>query len=175
MILRVDRFLKKTRWEVGFSKADVRYSLYNLIGNIGFVIIFLIFLANAFVTWRLNILSDILSDIILFLPRIIIALIIFGLGWLLASWVQISLMKSLYREEVPRASLIARFVKIVLIIFFSAISFVELDVAREIIIIGFTTIFVTLGAIAVVITAHSGKGFIKKLEEAFKEESKKGK
>jgi len=77
----------------------------------------------------------------LLLPKVIIAIVIFGIGWVLASWVEGSVLKSLHREEIPRASLIAKFVKSILLIFFSAISLVELDVAREIVIIGFATIF----------------------------------
>jgi len=170
ILLRIDRLLKQSRYEQDFSKADVRYSLYSFIGNTGFVIIFLIFLDNALLTWKLNILSDLLSKGILFLPKIIIALVIFGIGWLLASWVQISVLKTLHREEIPRASLISRFIKSIIFIFFSAVSLVELDVAREIIIIGFATIFITLGVIAIVLTAAGGKNFLKKLEDSFREE-----
>ena len=170
LILRADRFLIRSRFEANFSKADVRYSLYNIIGNIGFVIIFLIFLDNAFLAWKLQILSDLLSQGILFLPKIIIASITFMIGWFLASWVQISVLKSLSREDIPRASLISKFAKSILIIFFSAISLVELNVAREIVIIGFGTIFVTLGAISVVISAVGGKTLLKRVEETLKEE-----
>jgi hypothetical protein len=169
LILRVDRFLKRTRFQSEFQKADVRYSLYNFIGDIGFVIIFLIFLANAFLTWKLHILSDLLSKGILFLPKLIIAAAIFGIGWLLATWVQTSTMKSLSREDIPWSSLISRFIKGIIIIFFSAISLVELNVAREIVIIGFGTIFITLGAIAIVITAVGQRSLFKKLEESLKE------
>jgi Mechanosensitive ion channel, conserved TM helix len=170
IILHVDRFLQRSRFEADLSKADVRYSLYNFIGNIGFWIIFLIFLDNAFLALKLKILSDLLSQGILFLPKIIIAVITFILGWLLASWVQISVLKSLSREDIPRASLISRFIKSILLIFFSAISLVELDVAREIVIIGFGTIFVTLGAIAIVISVVGGKNFLKRIEDSLKEE-----
>jgi Mechanosensitive ion channel, conserved TM helix len=170
IILRIDRYLKRTRFEAELSKADVRYSLYNLIGNIGFTLIFLIFIDNALLAWKLDILSDLLSKGILFLPKVITAVVIFGIGWLLASWVQISILKSLHREEIPRASLISRFIKSILLIFFSAISLVELDVAREIIIIGFSTIFVTLGIVTVVVTAVGSKSFLKKLEDSFSKE-----
>jgi Mechanosensitive ion channel, conserved TM helix len=170
IILHIDRFLQRARFEADFSKADVRYSLYNFIGNIGFWIIFLIFLDNAFFALKLKILSDLLSQGILFLPKIIIAAITFIIGWLLASWVQMSVLKSLGREDIPRASLISRFIKGILMIFFSAISLVELDVAREIVIIGFGTIFVTLGAIAIVITVVGGKNFLKRIEDSLKEE-----
>ena len=86
ILLRIDRFLRRSRWEADFAKADVRYGLYNLIGNIGYALIFLLFLDNALIAWKLTMLSDLLSKAILFLPKIIIAVSIFGLGWLLSFW-----------------------------------------------------------------------------------------
>jgi hypothetical protein len=163
VILRIDRWLKRSRFEADFSKADVRYSLYHVIGNIGFIIVFLIFLDNALLAWKMHMISNVLSKVLLFLPRIIIALVIFFSGWLLSSWLQISMLRILHREEVPRASFISRFFKIIVMIFFSAISLVELGVAREIIIIGFATVFVTLGAIAVVLTIYTGRDLLKKM------------
>ncbi len=169
-VLHIDRFLKRSRFSTDFAKADVRFSLYNFIGNIGFTIIFLIFLDFALLTWKLNILSDLLAEGILFLPKAIIALIIVGIGWFLASLAQLSVMKTLHREEIPRASLISRFIKSILLIFFFSISLVELDVAKEIVIIGFGTIFITLGAITVVITSIGGRDFLKKLDNSQKDE-----
>jgi hypothetical protein len=169
ILIRIDRFLRRSRWEADFAKADVRYGLYNLIGNIGFTLIFLLFLDNALIAWNLNMLSDLLSKLILFLPKIIIAVSIFGLGWLLSFMAEKSILKSLYREQIPRASLISRFIKVILLLFFSAIALVELDVAREIVIIGFSTIFITLGAISIVITAVGGKSFVDKIGDSLKE------
>ncbi len=169
ILIRIDRLLRRSRWEADFAKADVRYGLYNLIGNTGFTLIFLLFLDNALIAWNLSILSDLLSKLILFLPKIIIAVSIFGLGWLLAFWTEISMYKTLYKEEIPRATLIARFIKVIVLLFFSAIALVELDVAREIVIIGFATIFITLGAISIVITAVGGKNFVKKIGKSLKE------
>jgi hypothetical protein len=170
IMLRVDRYFRRSRFRSDFAKADVRYSLYNFIGNIGFAIIFLIFLDNALLAWKLNVLTDLLSKGILFLPKVIIASVTFGIGWFVASWIQTSMLKTLNREEVPRASLISRFIKGVLLIFFSAISLVELDVAREIVIIGFSTIFITMGVLTIVATAIGGKTFLKKIGNTLNED-----
>jgi hypothetical protein len=167
ILLRVDRFLRRSRWEADFAKADVRYGLYNLIGNVGYAMVFLLFLDNALIAWKLTMLSDLLSQGILYLPKIIIAVLIFVLGWLLSFWAQKSILKSLNKEGVPRASLISKFIKIILLLFFSAIALVELDVASEIVIIGFATIFITLGAISIVLTAVGGKSFIEKIGNSF--------
>ncbi len=169
ILLRIDRFLRRSRWEADFAKADVRYGLYNFIGNIGFALIFLLFFDNALIAWKLVMLSDLLSKGILFLPKIIIAVSIFGLGWLIAFWTQKSVIKSLHREGVPKPTLVAKFFKILILIFFSAIALVELDVAREIVIIGFSTIFITLSAVSIVITVIGGKSFVEKISDSFKE------
>jgi Mechanosensitive ion channel, conserved TM helix len=169
VLVRADRFLRRSRWEADFAKADVRYGLYNFIGNIGYTLVFLLFLDNALIAWKLTMLSDLLSKGILYLPKIIIAVSIFGLGWLLSFWAEKSILKSLNREEIPRASLISRFIKLILLLFFSAIALVELDVAREIVIIGFATIFITIGSITIVITAIGGKSFMKQIGNSFKE------
>ena len=44
VIFRLGRLLRSFRWGAGFSKADVRYAFYNAIGNVAFLIVFLIFL-----------------------------------------------------------------------------------------------------------------------------------
>ena len=94
----------------------------------------------------------------------------FGVGWLISSWSAQAVYKSLHREEIPQATLIANFIKTVLLLFFSAIALVELDIAREIVIIGFATIMITLGILSIVITALGGKNFIQKIGKTLEEE-----
>jgi hypothetical protein len=163
MILRVERYLTGFQWGKGFLKADLRHGLYNLIGTSGFFIIFLMFVYRAVTLWRLPILSKLLEQGILFLPRLITSMIVFVLGWGIASVSAKSIQKGLLREDIPRANLIARFVKTVLIIFFSSIALTELDISREIVLIGFSTIFITLSAIAILFVVMGGKDFLKKV------------
>ncbi|MGO8695919.1 MAG: mechanosensitive ion channel family protein [Rectinemataceae bacterium] len=72
-ILRLDRLLSRSRWKDQFKKADVRFGLSALAGNIGFALILLIFIDNAFIAWKLTVLSNLLGAGIQFLPRLIIA------------------------------------------------------------------------------------------------------
>lgn len=170
VILRLERFLIRSRWSQDFSRGDVRYGFYNFLGNIGFVIVFLILLNAALSAWKLNILSDLLGKGIVFLPRIIIALLIFGIGWLIAASVEKASLKALRREDIPGSSLIARFINAVMLLFFSAMALVELNIARQIVIIGFSTIIITLGALTIVLTLVSGKEFVKKIQNSLEEE-----
>jgi len=166
--------LSGSRWKDNLKKADIRYSLYYMVGNVAFALIFLIFLDHAFIAWKLTILSDLLGKGIVFLPKMIIAATIWGLGWLVSSWVQRSVLRVLLGEDIPRASLIARFVKSVLILFFTAMALVELNLAREIVILGFAAIIFSLGAIAVVFAALGGKRFLSAAKEMEEDEPSKG-
>jgi Mechanosensitive ion channel, conserved TM helix len=169
VLLRLERFLTRMRWGEDFSKADVRYGFYNFLGNIAFFIIFLIFLDNAFRAWKLAVLSDLLERGIYFFPKIVLAMAIFGIGWLIASWAARSALKALHREDIPGASLIARLIKAALIILFSTMALIELDIARQVVIIGFVTIFVTSGVLIIILSFFGGKEFIRKIKESLKE------
>lgn len=170
LILRLDRMLQKFQWGEDFSKGDVRFALYTFIGNLVFLLVLLIFLSGALSVMNLTVLSNLLEKGILFLPKLAIALVIFGIGWFVALWVGKAIRKALAEEEIPRSALIARFSKMILLLFFFAMALTELDIAREIVIIGFTTIMITLGALAIVLTARGGKKFIDKVLEPFDEE-----
>ena len=170
VLLRLERFLTRLRWGEDFSKGDVRYGFYNLLGNIAFFVIFMIFLDNAFRAWKLMVLSDLLEKIIYFLPRIILAVAIFGIGWLIASWAAKTVLRALRREDIQRAPLISRLINAVLIMLFSAMALAELDIARVIVIIGFTTIFITLGVLTIIMVALGGKNFLKNIIESHEKE-----
>jgi hypothetical protein len=170
VILRLERFLTRFRWGRDFSKGDVRYGFYNFLGNIAFFIIFIIFVNNALSAWKLTVLSDLMERGILFLPRIIIAFILFGFGWLISIWASQSILKALRREDIPRSTLIANFIKGVLLLFFSAMALLELNIAQEIVIIGFATVFITLGIISVILTVGGERNIFKKTPDASEEE-----
>jgi hypothetical protein len=151
VILRFDRLLLKFRFNFSLTKADVRYAVFNFIGNIIFLIVFLIFLNSALVAMNLLVISKVIEQGVLFIPRLVVASVILLIGWFISSRVSKSVLHGLIKENVPRASLISRFVKFVFIIFFSALAMTELDIAPVIVMIGFATILISLCSIAVII------------------------
>jgi len=169
VILRLERFLVSFRWGKGFAKADIRYGFYNYLGNIAFFIVFIIFFNDALSTFKLTIFSTFLERVIFYVPKIVVSLLIIGIGWLISSWGGRSVQRVLISENVPRAALIAQFIKTVFFLFFAAMALVELDIAREIVVIGFATIFITLGLFTVVLAAVGGKEFVKRLEDSLGE------
>ena len=158
-VLRFERLFTRLQWKKALSKADIRYALFGFIGNIAFFIVFLIFLNSALFAMKLTILSNLIEHGVLFIPRLIVALIIFGIGWIIAGRVANSVYIALIKEDVPNYSLISRFAKFVIILFFTAMALVEIDIAIEIVIIGFTTVIISLSVLAVAAVIFSSKGF----------------
>jgi hypothetical protein len=165
VILKLEYFLIRFSWGKPFSKADVRQGLYNFLGNIAFIIVFLIFLDFSLLAWKLEFLFEPLKEGILYFPRFVSTIAIFGVGWLIALVAAKALLKVLQQENVPHATLIASYSRIALLVLFSSMALAQLNVARDIVIIGFATIFVTLGLIAVILTAFGGKTLFKKMQD----------
>ena len=157
IILRFDRALVRFPWGKSFAKADVRYGLYHFVGSIAFIIIFLLFVYYALISWGLSFISELLGKGILLFPKIIAAIAIFAVGWLIAAWASRAVYKFLYQERVPHATMIAYYAKVICILLFSGVAFAELNIAREVVIIGFTVIFITMGAIGVIMTVFHGR------------------
>ncbi len=158
-VLRFERLFTRMQWRQALSKADIRHALFGFIGNITFFIIFLIFLNSALFAMKLTILSNLIEHGVLFVPRLIVAFIILGLGWIIAGRVANSVYIALIKEDVPHYSLISRFAKFIIILFFAAMALVEIDIAIEIVIIGFTTVIVSLSILAIAAVVFSSKGF----------------
>ena len=59
--------------------------------------------------------------------------------------------------------------KVSCLLFFSAMALTEIDIAREIVVIGFSVTIITLGILAIVMTAIGGKGFVSKILETLEE------
>ena len=111
---------------------------------------------------KLTILSNLIQKGVLFIPKLIVAAIIFSIGWIIAGRVSNSVYNALAKENVLHYSLISRFTKFIILLFFSAMALAEIDVAIEIVIIGFTTIIISSAVLAIIITVMAGKSSINK-------------
>jgi Mechanosensitive ion channel, conserved TM helix len=160
--LKFERMFIRMRWRQALSKADIRYALFGFIGNIFFFIVFLIFLNSAFDAMKLTVLSNLIQKGVLFIPRLIVASIIFTIGWIVAGRVSTSVYNALAKENVTHYSLISRFANFIILLFFSAMALAEINIAIEIVIIGFTTIIISLAALAIIITIMAGKSSFNK-------------
>ncbi|MCB1060219.1 MAG: hypothetical protein KDB65_08305 [Calditrichaeota bacterium] len=161
-VLRVDRIARRFRWGQDFSKADIRYGVYNAIGNVAFLLVFLVLLNAAVDSMEMTALSTVIQKGVLFIPKLIIMFLILGLGWLVSGWVALPIQRTLAKEGFPRAVLIARMSKFVLRLFFAAMALAQLDIAREIVTIGFSIIFGVLGVLTIMVAMMIGRETIRK-------------
>jgi hypothetical protein len=168
-VLRLGRQFRRFRWGRDLEKADVRFSLYGLLGDITFLIVFLVFLNAAFNVMNLAVLSRLSERIVLVFPRLAISLVIVGGGWLISRWVSSAIRQALRRQNVPRSLLIADYIR-AMIFFFAAMSVAELNIARDVVVIGFTVASIVLGAVTVVLVVVGGRGFFEQLFEGIEDD-----
>lgn len=157
LVLRFDRLLRRFKWGTGLGKADVRHAVLEFIGNSVFIIVFLILLNAALEALRLPVLSDVLRVAVLFIPKLFVGLAVFIVGWVATNWMTGAVLRALTKESVPRATLIARFVKFVALFFCGAMALSQLDIAREIVVIGFSVVMITLGIITIFLTTNGAR------------------
>lgn len=162
-IFSVHHYLPRMRWQKALSKADVRDALFNYVGNLVFIAVFIMFVYGALATLKLTVLSNLLEHTIFFLPRAAGCVVIFAIGLFLSNRISVVVHMAVLREGIPRASLIGRFVKGALVMFFSAMALTVLDFARQVVIVGFTVSFATLGALVVVAAVAGGKEMFQKI------------
>jgi hypothetical protein len=148
ILFRMERFLTRFRWGGAFGKADIRYGLYNLVGNIVFILVLLTFIDLTLIVWDLRILSDQLGGVILLLPRLVKGAVIALFGWFVARWSGQAIAQKAFRRRRDHAVLAAWFVRSGLLVVFGGMALYEVDVARPVLMVGFSILLVALCLLA---------------------------
>jgi Mechanosensitive ion channel, conserved TM helix len=164
--LRLDRVAQRLGWGGGMEKGDVRHALFDLAGTLVGGLIFLVFLDNALVIWRLTVLSRLLERIVLLVPSLLLAALILVVGWITAAAVANGARRALYEEGVERASLISRLVRAAVLVLASAMALDQLGLAPKIIAPAFLIAF---GALALTFVVAVGLGSRRAVEQMWVE------
>jgi hypothetical protein len=153
--LRLDRVVARLGWGRALEKGDVRHSLFDFAGTIVGLFVFLVFLENAILIWKLTVLSQLLDKLVELVPQLITAGIVLLVGWGVAAAVSRAVQRTLYQEEFDRARLVARIVRAAILVFTCAIALVELNIAVGIVTGAFLIAF---GALALGFALAFGLG-----------------
>jgi Mechanosensitive ion channel, conserved TM helix len=129
LLLRLDRVVARLGWGRALEKGDIRHSLFEFVGTIIGLFVFLVFLENAILIWKLTVLSGLLEKLVGLIPELITAGIILLVGWAAAAAVSRAVLRALYQEEFDRARLVAKLVRAAILIFTCAVALVELNIA----------------------------------------------
>ncbi len=165
VFLRLDRLAGgRSPWRAAMGKGDVRDAVYGVLGTLAGLVVVLVFLDNAFQIWGLQVLSRMTDQLIFYLPTLILAGIIVGLGLVLANMLSRRIQAVLEAEGIPRASLVAGFAKTALVSVVGALGLWELDFAREIVLSAF---LIGFGAIGVAFALAVGLGSAKAIQQGW--------
>ena len=165
-LLRLDRVIGRMGWGRALEKGDVRHSLFELLGMLFGVLLFLVFLDNAVAIWKLTVLSQLLERLVLLIPQLLTATVIMLAGAGIASAVARAVQRALLQEEFERAQLVARIVRAAILVVASAIALVQLDIAVGIVTGAFLIAF---GALALSFVLAFGLGSRRAIELMWEE------
>jgi len=155
IFLRLDRVIVRLGWGRALDKGDVRHSLFETVGTLCGVLLFLVFLDNAMLIWKLTVLSTLLERFVHLIPRLFTAGVIVLVGWGAATAISSAVQRALVQEEFERARLAGRIVRAALLVVVVAIALVELEIA-----VGIVTgaCLIAFGALAVGFALAFGLG-----------------
>ncbi len=159
--LRLDRLGGRTGWRAAFGKGDVRAAMYELVGNVVWVALVLLFLDNALQIWGLTVLSRLIDRSVFYLPNLGLVALIVGIGLLVANVVANEVREALEDEGFERAGLIGRVMKGVLQAIVAALALWQLGFARQIVLAAF---YISFGAIGVSFALAVGIGAAKAIQ-----------
>lgn len=172
--LRLDRLGGNASWRAAFGKGDVRAALYELVGNVVFLLLVLVFFDNSLEIWGLSVLSRMIEGVIVYLPNLALVALIFGAGVFLANTLAGSIEETLEEEGAPRARLVAKGFKAAALGVVGALGLWQLDFAREIVLAAFLIGFGALGiAFALAVGLGSARAIQKGLETLFDRNQRK--
>jgi hypothetical protein len=153
--LRLDRLGQRSGWPGAFGKGDVRAPLYALLGNGAWLLVTLVFLDNALRIWGLEVLADMVERVLFFVPNILVALFVVGVGVLVAGSVATRVEQALDEEGFPRARLVAGALQSTLVTVVGALALWQLNFAREIV---YAAFLIGFGAVGVAFAVAVGLG-----------------
>jgi hypothetical protein len=166
IFLRLDRVIVRFGWARALDKGDVRHSLFGLVGTLLGFLVFLVFLENAIVLWKLTVLSQLLERIIVFIPQLIAAALILLTGWAVAGAASRAAQRALYQEDFGRARFVARIIRAAILVVTCAMALVELDIAVTIVTGAFLIAF---GALALSCALALGLGSRRAVESMWEQ------
>lgn len=126
---KVDELLKHNSSSALLSQVQLPFSPAGIVGSILQGVIVLVFAIVAIQTLGMVFLSDILANILAYMPRLIVASSIFVLGVIFAGWLETWVKRSLKSLEIPTARLIAKSSSYATVVIATLIALSELGIA----------------------------------------------
>ncbi len=133
-----DRFEPKKGEESGFTLSGVA-------GNLVAAVVVLFFVMEGFRMMNMVLIADAVDKLILYVPNVLIAFVILGLGFYLAGVVEEMATRSFASEATLEASVVGIILRYAIIVFAFFMAFDELRIAHTVVTNAFSIILGTIG------------------------------
>lgn len=162
----------------GEGEEEKKVLLSKVAGNVVNAVIVLVLAMEGFRLMRLTLISDAIYKLLQYLPNVLVAFVILGLGFYLAGVVQEMVRRSFASERSLEADTVGLILRYAVIVFAFFMAFDQLGVAHSIVVNAF---IILLGTVGLALALAFGMGskehaanYVKHLLERGKEKSTKG-
>ncbi len=154
-VMRFDQFSARVGLTQSLSKGGVTGQPSNLISRIVYWAILLIFLMLGLQALKLNAVDRFAGQAISYIPNLFVALIILIVGFILSNFFGRAMLIAAVNAQITQARLLARGVRLAVVLFALAMAFEQLGIATTIIVAAFTIAF---GGVVLAIAIAFGLG-----------------
>lgn len=155
MVAKFDHLCDSSGVSQVLSRADIRATPSRLAGTLVFWLIFLSFVMAGLSALNVDVINRLISEFFLYLPRILAALAILLLGFLLANFVSRAALLAAVNAAVPSPRAISLVVKFLIAILSFAMALEQLEIAKTIVIAAFV---ISFGAVMLGLALAFGLG-----------------
>ena len=140
-LVRFPALTEKGGIDAFLAKGGVKQSTTDLIAVLVYWLLMLMVLVTAANALALDVASQLLNQILLYIPNIIVAVIVVAVGLYAASFVAALVRTAAANAGIEQAVLVAAVARYALVIFAFAIALEQLRIGREVVINGFLILF----------------------------------
>lgn len=131
--IRLSQIIKKTGFEPFLKKAEIKLKIEEIFGGVVKWIIILIFFITAVNVLGLTTVSQVLNNILAYIPKVVSAILILTIGVLLAGVVESLVKGALSQVDLKIARFLAKLSSYIVVIFSSLAALNELQIAQTLI------------------------------------------
>ncbi len=153
--VRFEKFSERSGLSKFLSRGDIKHSLAEILGSAFFWIILLFFIYVATDVLHLTLIRDVINQIILFIPKLIAAVLIIIVGVLLSSFFKGLVKVTATSYGLTHRELFGRIVQYLIIFFAVAVSLEQLGIATHILV---NSVLIIIGAMAFGLALAFGLG-----------------
>jgi hypothetical protein len=140
-VAKFDHFCDSSGVSQVLNRADIRAAPSRLVAVLVFWLVFLSFLMAGLSALNIGVINRLIAEFFLYLPRIIAALAILLVGFLLANFVSRAALLAAVNAAVPSPRAISLVVKFLITILSFAMALEQLEIAKTIVIAAFVIAF----------------------------------